>query len=465
MVRSGRLGHMVRTLLAVVWLGWVGVAAADPFKVGERPVREGVVAAGDAVGGNPMASVLDGVVGSLDAADIGFLRRGLGEPLTEDALAGAERVALIHLGKDGSDGRVEVLRLASGGMGVRTVGGDAAWAMDPAALQRPGWAWWRAGWRPEAGKGAERLRLEGTGDSSDRVLDRATIRRVIRETYPPTGRDLKVETIHVRLPKGHDPSRAAGVLVWVSPTPDGRLPSLLEPMVDELRLIAVGADNAGNERMLTDRLQLMLDALESARRRYLVDEERVYVTGLSGGGRCSGILLCSMPDVFAGAVPVIGLDDYHDPLTGQGKQFWPRRIGKPPPPVLRLLKQRRLYAITGDMDVNQAEMSARVGLLVEDGVTARIDVVEGMGHTMPDPERWASALEWVDEPRRAALAEGVAKAERLLAAVPEGPVTDPEVREALREVMAAAPWSAPAWVAAERLGYRRDALVKGTAAP
>ena len=33
-------------------------------------------------------------------------------------------------------------RLASGGMGVRTVGGDAAWAMDPAALQRPGWAWW-----------------------------------------------------------------------------------------------------------------------------------------------------------------------------------------------------------------------------------------------------------------------------------------------------------------------------------
>jgi dienelactone hydrolase len=269
------------------------------------------------------------------------------------------------------------------------------------------------------------------------------------------------ESFHVRVPTNHDRSRPAGVLVWISPTDDGRLPPVLERGVDELGLIAVGAEMAGNTRPLTDRLQLMLDAVETARRRFLIDEERVYVAGMSGGGRCAAMLQCALPEVFAGTVPIVGIDTYHHVPTGHGDARWAARFGKPPPPVFHLLKSRRIAPITGDLDFNDTETRARAGLLAEDGLTVRVEIVPGMGHTLPPPDTFARVLSWVDQPRRDALAAAEAEAARLLAAVPSGPPTDHATHAALEAVAAAAPWSAPAWEAAERLGYSRAAFLTG----
>ncbi len=110
---------------------------------------------------------------------------------------------------------------------------------------------------------AQTLVLATPHVESEIVLDTRTIRAKIRMTYPRLSRTLGEETIRVRLPKGFDPSTPAGVLVWISPNEDGRIPTIFEPECDELGLIAIGVDNNGNQRQITDRLQNHLDSIET----------------------------------------------------------------------------------------------------------------------------------------------------------------------------------------------------------
>lgn len=441
-------------------------SADDPFRVLGRPPEAVTVTHPNArtawdAPDIPMLGRLSGLLGTVDPPGLVALRRGLGRALDPAELADATPLASIHLTKDDAHTRLELLGLPGGLRAVRQTQpeGDRAWLMQSDALDSCGIEWWRAEWAPTPAKPGDRLELRGDAVQSPTTLDARTTRRIFRANYPMLTRDLAAETIHIRLPDPYDPSVPAGVLVWISPIADGRLPPMYERALDELGFIAVGADNAGNERELTDRYQLMLDAIENARRRFLIDDERIYVSGMSGGGRSAAILQCTMPDVFAGAVPIVGLDSYHDAPTGRGNSRWPARFGKPIPAVFRVLETRRVAAITGDMDFNEPEMRIRTDLMKQDGIEIRLETVTGMAHTLPDGPRFRDALRWVDEPRRTAIEQGRAGAMALLAKVPAGPASDPAVRDALIGVIRAGPWSESAWVAAERLGYARKSFI------
>jgi dienelactone hydrolase len=439
--------------------------ADDPFRVSGRPPESVVVTLPQTPTSDaepvPMLGRLRGVLGVVDPPALVGLRRGLGRVLDPAETAEAVPIGMVHLSRDADHARLELLELPGGLRAVRQVGpGDGqAWLLRPAALDACAIEWWQAGWTPQPAKPGERIALAGNATPAPTTLDALTTRRIFRANYPRLTRDLASETLHIRLPDPFDPSVPAGVLVWISPVADGRLPPLYERALDELGFIAVGADNAGNERELTDRYQLMLDAIESARRRFLIDDERVYVSGMSGGGRSAAILQCTMPDLFAGAVPIVGLDSYHDAPTGRGTTRWPARFGKPIPAVFQVLETRRIAAITGDMDFNEPEMRIRTDLMKQDGIDIRLDTVPGMAHTLADAARFRDALRWVDEPRREQIQRGGAEAMALLAKVPPGPTTNPAVRAALIEVIRAGPWSDAAWAAAERLGHSRERFV------
>lgn len=448
-------------------------ATSDPFRVADLPPERVYAASPDsradaASAEVPMLATLIGVVGEVDAPALVRLRRALGDPLPVPPDSRTTGVLILVRG-DLSE-RVEFFTAPSGATGVRCPDRPdrPAWSIDPGALDATGAPWWRIGWTPQQTVPGERITINGTEAAASPIkLDAATARRIFRARYPPLTGRLAEERFHLRIPAGHDASAPAGLLVWVSPTADGRPPPALDAAADGLGLITVGADRAGNERSLTDRLQLVLDAVETARRRHLIDDERIYIAGLSGGGRVASILQCTMPELFAGAMPIVGLDSYHAAPTGNGGRSetrWPASFGKPVPPVFRLTRERRIGAITGEMDLNHTEMTARTRLMTEDGLQVRLDVVPGMGHAMPDAGRIAETLSWVDEPRRETIAAGVAEARRLLGAFPpHADASDPEIRAALIAVIRAGPWSDPAWEAAERLGYSRTAFVSPAA--
>lgn len=305
--------------------------------------------------------------------------------------------------------------------------------------------------------GSTRFEMPQPYIESATILDRRTIKARIKNRYPDLTRKPGDELYRVRLPKNYDPDSPAGILIWISPMTDGRIPKIFESVLDNLGLIAIGIDNNGNKRPITDRLQNHLDSIDTIAHHYRIDRSRIYLTGMSGGGRCSSILQIAFPELFAGAVPIVGLDTYHNAPTGDPGKFWPARLGRPASKWMRLLKTKRIAAITGSADFNEPEMSIRKELLKKDGIEMRLDIIEGMAHTMPTAGQFLSALTWVDEPhskeRETALKDAQELMDQFASKFGESDVDNPVARKLLIKTISLAPWSTPAWSACQLLGY------------
>jgi tetratricopeptide (TPR) repeat protein len=203
--------------------------------------------------------------------------------------------------------------------------------------------------------------------------------------------DLAEESFQVVVPAGEAPPAGWGLLVWVSP---GFFGGTVRPEMRELlaqhRLIWVGANQSGNDRVLWDRWALALDAVWNLRRLYAIDPERVYVAGFSGGGRVASALTMLYPDVFRAGLMVMGIDWYHDlPVPDQPGAHWPAPFEKPPRDLLRLARDRRFVVLTGEHDFNRAQSRVVHRELEREGFAAATYLeVPGMSHYDPVPGEW-----------------------------------------------------------------------------
>jgi dienelactone hydrolase len=293
---------------------------------------------------------------------------------------------------------------------------------------------------------------------SPHILDRATIRARFKNDYPQLTRTLGDETFRLRFPNTMSADDPPGILVWISPTEHHGIPYAVLPALEKLNLIAVGIDNNGNDRPITDRLQNVLDAIHTIRAHIRIDDQRIYTSGLSGGGRCASILFLAFPDLVTGAVPIVGLDSYHRIPTGQPNLYWAGNIGRPAKKLFDRSKEHRLRAITGTMDFNEPEMSRRIAQLQADGFDARLDTIDGMSHTMPTESQFTEALTWVNanqhERAERAAEEAQDQLDKLLESNPTpDPTTDIPTRRTLIDITRTAPWSQPAMKAAHLLGF------------
>lgn len=214
-----------------------------------------------------------------------------------------------------------------------------------------------------------------------------------------TGRDLDQERLFIRLPKSYSPEREAGLLVWIDGDRSGTPPEPLFEALDQFNIICVGAANSGNDRPLSDRAQLALDAVRTVSSRFQIDQSRVYTSGISGGGRVASMLAIAQPGIFRGCVGVVGLNSFHAPVLPDGKRI-AKPMGAPNPKLMQLLRTSRLAAITGDQDFNHDEIVARAALLNKAHVPTRVFDIKGLGHTMPSPKDAKAAIDWLDKERR-----------------------------------------------------------------
>lgn len=332
------------------------------------------------------------------------------------------------------------------------------------------WSWYARGFEPaaksaEPGAAApEPFELSQPYVPSRWILDRDTLSdRFLRGRAPriaAADRVLELEKLVVRLPRSYAPRQPAGLLVWMSPEDDGRPPDVLYNALDEFNIIAVGFHKCGNTRPVANRYQLALDAVATATRRYHVDPERVYVSGLSGGGRVASVLVACFPDVFTGAIPIVGLNCPESVPMAGGRVVTPA-FARPSGRRWELFRQRRIAAMTGGQDFNQPEIIAATHVLVTDGVPAKVFDYLDMGHELPTAERFGDALRWVDEPGRKRNQQEVELGERELRAARARaglgdkddagrPLNEPG-RIAFMRVTEVAPWTPAAWLALDRL--------------
>ncbi len=225
--------------------------------------------------------------------------------------------------------------------------------------------------------------------------------------------DITDHAFQLVVPKGYDGSKAYGLLVFIHPNnainTDRFYGKALRDVLAKHELIWVSYNNAGNDVMPNIRLGLALDAVHNVVKSYNIDEEHVYVSGLSGGGRMTCMAGVYYPQVFTGAVPIVGTLYFRDvklpedpalralikPEPPEGIAAWPRGLLKPSNKTLaRMKKHQRWVLLAGETDYNMPQMRAHFEQGFErDGFKhAHYLEVKGMGHNYPDAKWYDRAL-------------------------------------------------------------------------
>ena len=200
---------------------------------------------------------------------------------------------------------------------------------------------------------------------------------------------------------------------------------------------------------------MVFDAVATARARFHIDDRRIYIAGMSGGAKLASILAICFPDVFQGAVPIVGFGCYST-LDTSWAPHDSAYFAKPRGRVLELAREHRMALMGGPPDFNYREMTERAARLQADGFTnIRFFSYPDMAHVMPTADRFAEALAWVDEPARLDIEAQDTTATMALQAYRRdrdqpAPRTD-EDRAALLEILRVGPWSDAAWRALELL--------------
>ena len=217
--------------------------------------------------------------------------------------------------------------------------------------------------------------------------------------------DIKQESFEVYVPDCYDLNTPFGLIVWISASPSGSIePYNAKQLMAKHKLIWVGANNSGNkESTYGRRIPLALDAAYNMQKLYNIDPNRVYVAGISGGGRVASITAFHHSDVYAGGIFVIGANYWENVPAPDQNSFWKASATRPRPGnLLRAKRFGRYVLLTGDTDGNRLEMHT----YYEQGFSKCLDnvlyiQVPGMGHQIPPAEEFDKALtylEHVDKP-------------------------------------------------------------------
>jgi len=203
--------------------------------------------------------------------------------------------------------------------------------------------------------------------------------------------DLRAEHFSVYVPKAR-PATGYGLLVFIPPWQDARLPMGWARVLDRAGIIFVSAERSGNDESIPGRrIPLALTAADALARRYRIDPDRIFVGGFSGGSRVALRVAIAYPDVFAGVL----LDAGSDPVGTAD-------VPLPAPGLMASLQTRtRFVFATGAEDsVNLAmDMEARLSLSSWCIAPTRSFAVPNLGHDVINAAGLATALGALTGPR------------------------------------------------------------------
>jgi predicted esterase len=173
-----------------------------------------------------------------------------------------------------------------------------------------------------------------------------------------------------------------GVLVYVSPTSSGAPDPAWLQVFEDKNLIWVAAEGFGNTEPSAQRVLAAVMGLAKVQQKYQTDSGRIYIAGLSGGGRIASQAATRFPRMFSGALYIAGVD------------FWTETEK----PLLDFIAQNRYVFFTGSQDYNQREIRKVYKKYKRAGVNEILLMdLEDYGHHNPNAEQLATALEFLDD--------------------------------------------------------------------
>jgi len=185
----------------------------------------------------------------------------------------------------------------------------------------------------------------------------------------------------VFVPESYDPKLPAGVLVYISPSNSGGIPDHWQAVIGDKNLIWVAANESGNS--INPRLRIVYSLLAPAfvDKNYEIDTSRIFIAGLSGGGRVASMVAPEYPTLFRGAIYICGVNSF----------------GRRSKQELERIRTGRFVFLTGSEDFNRSETKRVYNRYLRAEVENSFYLdIPGMGHQNPDAERFAEAIAYLD---------------------------------------------------------------------
>jgi len=185
----------------------------------------------------------------------------------------------------------------------------------------------------------------------------------------------------VYVPKDYRADEPAGLLVYISPSRSGEIPRGWNKVMDEHNLIWVAANDSGNSTATSRRAILTIVAPTLIEKHYKIDRQRLYLSGLSGGGRMASMIATDQAHLFKGAI------------YNSGADFW----GTEPPRRLEQIKQNSYVFIAGTLDQALEPTKKAYRKYKNAGVeNVKLMVIRDMTHKNPSRFKFAEAVEFLD---------------------------------------------------------------------
>jgi len=197
--------------------------------------------------------------------------------------------------------------------------------------------------------------------------------------------DLAQEKFVVYVPAGTPPN-GYGLLVFVPPWDNARIPDGWAAIFDEYGFIFVSAAQSGNDmNPIARREPLALLAETNVVKRYRVDPDKTFIGGFSGGSRIAMRLALAYPDVFRGAF----LDAGSDPIGNAITPIPSRDL------FVRFQERSRLVYVTGEQDLmpSAADVASMRSMRAWCVFNTEKRTVSNIGHDAAPPTALAQALE------------------------------------------------------------------------
>jgi len=183
-------------------------------------------------------------------------------------------------------------------------------------------------------------------------------------------------------PSSYDANNPPGLLVFVSPTPSGSPPKGWDELMDEHNLIWISANDSGNKVVVPERVMKALLALSAVQTQFLLDPQRVYISGFSGGGKVASMITTDYAGLFKGGIFIGGVEP------------WPKQQ----PAHYEQIKSHHFVFLSGDNDFNLAPTKRIYREYKKAGIAnSKLMVVNEMGHTVPRSHIFKRAINYLDE--------------------------------------------------------------------
>ncbi|MGI9271936.1 MAG: hypothetical protein ACR2QT_09180 [Woeseiaceae bacterium] len=185
----------------------------------------------------------------------------------------------------------------------------------------------------------------------------------------------------VHVPETYDPAEPPGLMVYISPSDSGWMPRGWQPVIDENNFIWISADNAGNESPVGRRMLFAVLGPQIIRQLYEIDNDRIYLSGFSGGGKVSGMVAIDFANLFRGAIYIGGAEHWRGST----------------PKYFEHVKNNRYVFLAGDRDFN-LDLTKKIYRRYKSAGLDQIKliVMPRSGHQNPDAGHFRQAINFLD---------------------------------------------------------------------